>query len=284
MKIKTKAVCFFLGALFVYLIGFLSSASGQEVKNPLSTTHNTMLKEVEIVVTVDNYPHKEGLGTEWGFSCLVKGAEKTILFDTGSSDRTLLTNMQKLGVNPDQVELIVLSHEHADHTRGLQGFLQRNHNVSVYLPASFQKAFKEQVTEVGAKVVEVRDSLEICNGVYSVAFGHEQALLIHTDKGGVLITGCAHPGIVKMIKRAKEVSKSDVTVVMGGFHLKETVLNPISRKEIETIISSFKDLGVKYVGPAHCSGDEAKKLFEEAYKEQYLDLGTGKLILAEKLR
>jgi len=73
------------------------------------------------------------LETAWGFSCLVDGLEKTILFDTGGNSSMLLSNMRKLGVDPQKVEIIVISHLHSDHVGGLRGFLEKDHNLNVFL-------------------------------------------------------------------------------------------------------------------------------------------------------
>jgi len=70
---------------------------------------------------------------------------------------------------------------------------------------------------------------------------------------------------------------------MGGFHLQGS-FGEVSTGEIETTVSNFKDLGVQYVGPTHCSGNEARRLFKEKYKEHYLDLGTGKVIMLKELK
>jgi 7,8-dihydropterin-6-yl-methyl-4-(beta-D-ribofuranosyl)aminobenzene 5'-phosphate synthase len=114
--------------------------------------------------------------------------------------------------------------------------------VVIYLPKSFPKGFKDKVKEYGAKIVEVQGPLKICQEVYSTGeLGtgiKEQSLVIYTEKGLVVITGCAHPGIVKIVNKAKDLVKSDVLLVMGGFHL-----GGESKGEIENIISSFRKLG-----------------------------------------
>ena len=115
-KIISVAVCFLIVLLFPLL------ATGQ--------------KET-ITVICDNYPYKEGLNTSWGFSCLIKGLEKTILFDTGVSGTILLANMTKLGIHPEDIDLVVLSHDHDDHVGGLPGFLEKYHDVTVYFPNTF---------------------------------------------------------------------------------------------------------------------------------------------------
>ncbi len=103
--------------------------------------------------------------------------------------------------------------------------------------------------------------------------------------GGIVITGCAHPGIVEILGKSKELIKDDLLLAMGGFHLQVgTFMGVLSSSELEEIVSSFKDLGVRYVGPTHCSGNEAMELFKKTYQEQYLDLGVGKGIMVEDLK
>jgi len=240
------------------------------------------VKNLTTTVAYDNNRYKEGLETAWGFSAAIAGAEKTILFDTGGGS-SLLDNMAKLAIGPNTIDIVVLSHIHADHTGGLSGFLQENPNVTVYLPESFPKKFKDNARERGARVVEVNESLKICENVYSTGqLGRlikEQSLVVRTNKGLIVITGCAHPGIVKIVTEAKDLLKDDILLVMGGFHLEWA-----TKGRIEKIISDFKQLGVRYVGPCHCSGDKARGLFEEHFGENYIQIGAGKEITLADLQ
>ena len=240
------------------------------------------LKNLKITVVYDNYLYKEGLKTGWGFSCVIEGAEKTILFDTGGDAPTLLYNMEKLGIHPENIDTIVLSHIHGDHVGGLFGFLRENSNVTVHLLKSFDKRFKEDVRSLGAKVVEIHEPAEICKGIYTIGemgfWIKEQSLIVNTDKGLIVITGCAHPGIVNIVAKAKELLGKDVLLVMGGFHLMGK-----SRNEIGKIIDDFRKLGVRYVGASHCSGDTAKKMFEDEYKEYFINVGVGRVIKGDDL-
>jgi 7,8-dihydropterin-6-yl-methyl-4-(beta-D-ribofuranosyl)aminobenzene 5'-phosphate synthase len=235
------------------------------------------LENMSLTIVYDNNPYKEGLSTAWGFSCLIKGAEKTILFDTGGNRTILLANMNKLGINPKDIDLVVLSHIHYDHVGGLEGLLQHNQELTVFFPASFQDRFKYDLIKSGVQTGVIRDSTLICKGVYSTGeLGtriREQSLIIHTDKGILVITGCAHPGIIKIIKTSKNFIRDDVRLIMGGFHLAGT-----SKSVIEDIISKIKKLGVRYAGPCHCSGDLARQLFKMEYGNNYIDVGVGRII------
>jgi 7,8-dihydropterin-6-yl-methyl-4-(beta-D-ribofuranosyl)aminobenzene 5'-phosphate synthase len=227
-----------------------------------------------IWIVYDNNPYDPNLQTEWGFSCLIRGKEKTILFDIGGNGKTLLSNMDKMKIKPEDVDLVVLSHIHGDHTGGLDEFLKKNSRVKVYLPRSFPSGFKKDIKKAGAQCVEVEKPLEICNEVFSNgemgSLIKEQSLIIKTEKGLVVITGCAHPGIVEIVKKAKEFLNEDIYLVMGGFHLLST-----SEKGIEKIINEFQKLGVKKAAPCHCSGELCQQIFEDKYKKDYLKLGVG---------
>ena len=73
-----------------------------------------------------------------------KGLKKTILFDTGRFDSLFMTNINKLGINPESIETVILSHEHPDHVGGLFKFLDINPKVHVYLPESFSNGYKQR--------------------------------------------------------------------------------------------------------------------------------------------
>ena len=183
----------------------------------------TAISDFAITVIYDNNPFKEGLETAWGFSCVVSKTEKTILFDTGGVGALLMRNMKKINVDPNTIDVVVLSHIHGDHTGGLKTFLAENPEVIVYLLKSFPADFKKDIEQYGAKAVEVHEPLKICENVYSTgeidSLIEEQSLIIHTDKGLIVVTGCAHPGIVKIVNEVKNLINDDVLLVMGGFHL-----------------------------------------------------------------
>jgi 7,8-dihydropterin-6-yl-methyl-4-(beta-D-ribofuranosyl)aminobenzene 5'-phosphate synthase len=246
----------------------------------LTLSFNTSLKKanpITIRIIYDNYQFDPQLKAEWGFSCFISCTQKTILFDTGGDGSTLLSNMKKLKIMPEQVDLIFLSHIHGDHTGGLLEFLKKNHKVKVFLPCSFPATFKKEITERGAQYIEVKEPIEICQDVFSTgelgASIKEQSLIIKTEKGLVIITGCAHPGIVDIVKKAKELLNQNIYLVLGGFHLLGS-----SEEGIEKVIYEFKKMEVEKVAPCHCSGEKTRKLFQQKYKKDYISGGVGKVI------
>ncbi len=247
---------------------------------PVAATRKQKLTTVTLTILYDNNEYDNRLQTAWGFSCLVDGLEKTILFDTGGNSSMLLSNMRKLGVDPQKVEVIVISHLHYDHVGGLAGFLKKNHNLTVYLPRSLPQSIKTTVRESEAKLIEVHQPIKICKNGYSTGelgtWIKEQSLVIKTSKGLIVITGCAHPGIVKIVKTAKTQLKSDVYLVLGGFHLCW-----MNAWQIKGIVNGVKKEGVKIVAPCHCSGDLARSTFKKAYGESFILVGAGKRLEIE---
>jgi len=281
-----------LSAMF---LATCTRSKGQIMNEQTEAASTPGVKNLTVTVIYDNNPYKKELKTEWGFAAFITGTEKNILFDTGGG-RVLLDNMEKLAIEPNSIDVVVLSHIHGDHTRGLGSFLEKNSNVTVYLPVSFPEKFKDNVRDHGAKIVEikpvkdktstsneVKESLKICENVYSTGqlgkLIKEQSLIIRTDKGLVVITGCAHPGIVNIVNTAKDLIKDDILLVMGGFHLERA-----TKGRIEKIISAFKQLGVRYVGLCHCSGHKARSLFEKHFGSKYINIGVGKVVTLADLQ
>jgi 7,8-dihydropterin-6-yl-methyl-4-(beta-D-ribofuranosyl)aminobenzene 5'-phosphate synthase len=186
--------------------------------------------------------------------------------------------MRQSGIEPTEIDMVILSHIHGDHTGGLEAFLRRNNRVVVYLPDSFPGNFKQAVTSMGARVEAVPEPRELFPGAYTTGeLGNgirEQALALKTAAGLVVITGCAHPGIVEMVRKAKEISGEEtVCLVIGGFHLGG---EPPSK--IESIAQELRLLSVQRVAPCHCSGDGTRRVFREKFREDYVECGAGKSI------
>jgi 7,8-dihydropterin-6-yl-methyl-4-(beta-D-ribofuranosyl)aminobenzene 5'-phosphate synthase len=228
---------------------------------------------VTITVVYDNNPYDPRLKTAWGFGCLVETDQATILFDTGGDGAMLLGNMTTLKIDPQSIEVVVLSHIHSDHTGGLGALLGTGARPTVYAPRSFPARFKADVRSL-TTLEEVTGPAEILPGVYTTGeMGSgivEQALAIETSEGLVVITGCAHPGVVEMVRRAKQISEAEVYLALGGFHL-----GGASRQKIGRIIADLQALGVRRVAPCHCTGDQAIKAFADAFGAGFIQNGVG---------
>ena len=249
------------------------------IPSPTVTPEQTVVspaeeeQSVRFTVVYDNNAYDRSLRTEWGFACWVEVGEATVLFDTGGDSATLLGNMATLDLDPQAIDAVVLSHIHGDHTGGLAGLLDTGTRPTVYAPAAFPASFKADV-RARTDLVEVTGAMEIVPGAYTtgpVGSGIvEQALVVGTDAGWVVVTGCAHPGIVEMVRRAKEATAGEVVWVMGGFHL-----GSASQRQIGRIIDELRALGVQRVAPCHCTGDRARRMFADAYGTDCTLAGVG---------
>jgi 7,8-dihydropterin-6-yl-methyl-4-(beta-D-ribofuranosyl)aminobenzene 5'-phosphate synthase len=225
---------------------------------------------MKIIIIYDNKTLEPNLTSGWGFSCLVGD---DLLFDTGGDGRTLLSNMTKMGIDPAGIRTVVLSHAHGDHTGGLGALLGTGVRPTVYVPRSFPARFKADVRSL-TTLVEVHGPVEIRPGIHTTGeVGRglvEQALAVETGDGLVVVTGCAHPGVVEMARRARESVGGKVYLVMGGFHLGGT-----SQRRVKAIIADFRQLGVQRVAPCHCTGDRAIGTFAEEYGGDFVEAGVG---------
>jgi len=240
-------------------------------------TENAEQGRLRLYVVFNNVPYKAGLETGWGFSCLIEGLDKTVLFDTGGNGHILLSNMQQLGLDARAVDAVVLSHIHDDHTGGLGTFLAHNSDVTVYMPESFPTSFLQEVKHYGATIETVSSPRLLMDSVYSTGeMGwavKEQALIVDTREGLIVMTGCAHPDVSEMAERAKTYRGKNIYLLMGGFHLRSK-----SDAEIRVIIRHLKALGVKKVAPGHCTGDNAIRMFRDEWADDFIEGGLGAVI------
>ncbi len=283
-----KAIIFLLIILILILILGVYFSLPKLLKKPVIEETETKLEavpekleRVSIITLYDNYLIDSRLKTGWGFSCLIKTNKKMILFDTGADSETLLSNMEKMKTSPKQIDLVVLSHIHGDHIGGLEGILRENRDISVYIPSSFPDSMRRNIETYGAKYQDVKKARKISEGVWSAGelgtWIKEQSLVINSEKGLIVITGCAHPGIVNIIEKAKEMfPKQSVYLVLGGFHL-----SGASDSELKGIIDKFRKIGVQKTAPCHCSGNRCRELFKKEYQNDFIENGVGKIINIE---
>lgn len=248
-----------------------------------SYTTTTNIRDLQLTIIYDNTAFDNRLTSEWGFGVLVEYDGHKVIFDTGGSD-TFMENMHILGIDPKIIEAVILSHEHGDHTGGLASFLSEANQPVVYLPEAFSQSFKRMVSNL-TEVIEVSSSIEIFPGIYSTGqmYGgevYEQGLAIDLGNEIVVITGCAHPGIVRMVRYGRravqpgeDANYKPIALVIGGFHL-----GSMRREPVEAIIEDLLDLGVKQISPTHCTGVLAISVFAETFGDDFVPGGAGQVI------
>lgn len=261
----------------ILLMVKISGSPMGDLKKDSENSPQSACPPLSITIIVDNYPGYPGMQTEWGFAAYVQYGDHEYLFDTGASSQVFSANLQTLGIDLKSCEGIMISHAHGDHIGGLPFVLGQIGGSKVYLLSAFPSALK-QIVEDRADIIEVpSEGLCLTEGLHLTGLVPnlipEQALVVETDRGLVIVTGCAHPGVVDIVRLVKERFDNDIHLLLGGFHL----LN-LGPEELQDTISELQELGVENVAPTHCTGDEAIAAFRAEYGFNFIQLGAGKVV------
>jgi len=211
---------------------------------------------MKVTIIYDNEVRSEGLTADWGFACLVEAHGRKILFDTGASGPILMGNMEKLGIDPQVIEDVVISHAHWDHTGGLGDFLSANSDVTLYVPSSFSVR-----DDAACNVVTVKGAATLSDGINSTGelHGMEQSLVVVTERGTVIIAGCSHPGVEEIL--AASLQFGSPYALIGGLH-------GFDKYEV------VKDLGM--ICATHCT--EHIREIQSRYPQTFIQGGAGRVI------
>jgi len=227
----------------------------------------------EITILYDNRASGE-LRPGWGFSAHIRTDGTTVMLDTGADKLVLEHNARQLGIQLESVAALALSHDHCDHIGAVTSVLHKG--LHLYVPQAIAKQF-DSVRRAGIDLHSVKAPTDIAPGIQSIGqMGREipeQALLVEGIEGPVLITGCAHMGIAKLISRATELAGTPMALVIGGFHLFDHTDDDTGR-----VIEQLTNLGVQQIGACHCIGDEAMTAMHEAWGENFIDISVGTTI------
>ena len=263
-------------------------------------------------------PHlKSKHGLSFFIQAKINDDKVTLLMDTGPSADALLHNVEAMKVNLEDVDAIVLSHAHYDHTCGLiEALKQMKKRVPVIgHPTLFEPKLSPMphlrsigapfrvsgLESVGGVPLLTVDPVKIADGIATTgevpriaAFEtvkgfwtvqnkrfvddmmlDDQSLVIDIKgKGLVVVSGCAHSGIINTIKYAQKMAgNSRVYAVLGGFHL-----NSADAKRIDATVDELEKFDPQFVGPCHCTGKKASKKLAEAFGDRCRILHTGDII------
>jgi len=215
----------------------------------------------------------------WGVSFLIG---EDVLFDTFGDPGALLNNMRKFNIETAKIKHIILSHDDWDHIAGLWHLIQNRKDITVFICPGCKTEIKERIASFGVKVVEIGGLTQIKDDIYSTGelYGEsdvekicEQSVVIKTAGGLTVICGCAHPGILDILRHVKEHFHNDVYSLVGGFHLKNNDDETNAR-----IIKDLRELGVRRIAPMHCVGKRATKMMSKVFASGFILAKEGGII------
>ncbi len=217
------------------------------------------------------------LATGIGFSSLVG---KDLLFDAGNDGGSLLKNMDVLEIDPTEINTVIISHDHWDHTGGLEDLLAMKPGITVYGCPGFSSELKQTVAlnngvyKSGIGYRQIRPGIfltgEMITG-YKGADLVEQAMVLRSENGISIVTGCAHPGIVRIIDNVlEEFSSESIYTIAGGFHLRHHDEN-----ELQEVLQQMKKREISFFAPMHCTGQRAIETFSSMFGNRVKKLASG---------
>ncbi len=236
---------------------------------------------MKISVIFDNLA-SEGFVPAWGLSIFVElPSGERILFDTGSSCKVWEKNATRLGINFDSFDFVFLSHFHWDHVgSALDAAFASKKKKHFLITEGFSKAFASEIARNGHTVFLVREPYRFSENLFSLGametgIGnlYEHSLIAFFDGEYLLFVGCSHPGILRIVSRAVELTGKPPYLVIGGFHLLgESELN------IPLIAEEMLNAGVKYVAPCHCTGERGREIFASVFGNRFIDVRAGTIL------
>jgi 7,8-dihydropterin-6-yl-methyl-4-(beta-D-ribofuranosyl)aminobenzene 5'-phosphate synthase len=234
--------------------------------------------DVRFTIVYDDIAATRAVQAGWGFACVAEVGSTRLLFDTGSDGSVLLGNLERLEIMPREIEMVVISHNRYSHIGGLEEFLKVNPNVTVCIPRSFPALLAGAIKKSGAELIRASSFAILRPHVFTLGeiagVFREQAIAIRSSRGVVIITGCAHNKTIDIVQRAKDIfTEEPIHLVLGGFHL-----HGFGDSERSTIVNGFQELRVEKVAPSHCTEETAREMFGQAYGEDYIELGVGRVI------
>ena len=270
--------------------------------------------QLKITTLCENTASGPGIVAEWGWSIFIESDDLNVLFDTGAGIAAV-RNADKLGIDLNAIDKIVLSHAHSDHTGGLRDILtktggreviahpaiwiskysmQNDDKKAVYRGIPFAREELEKFAEFNLDKKPVRISENILttgeiprltdyetieshfytkqkDALQPDNFPDDLALICQTDKGLVIVLGCAHRGIINTVQHARKITGVDIVhMVIGGTHL-----YPKNDEQIDKTIQALKELNVRKIGVSHCTGFKAAMKFAEAFGDRFFMNNAG---------
>jgi 7,8-dihydropterin-6-yl-methyl-4-(beta-D-ribofuranosyl)aminobenzene 5'-phosphate synthase len=270
-----------------------------------------------MTILVDAFGERADLRMDWGYAALIEYAGKRILFDTGNDSEMFRHNIETLGIDLTNIDFVVISHRHGDHTDGLRYLLSINPDVPIYVPNDeyfggptprvfFARSVETLPTRMRyfdgdvpdplphgspwrhANLHRVDAALEIAPGirvVRNISSGGsftetpELSLVLDTPDGQVLVVGCSHPGIEGILESVQARTRP-VRLLIGGLHwvtTPDSVVESLAARLVE-------QWNVKAIAPGHCTGEFGFAVLERLYGRHYRYAGVGSVLTLDDSR
>ncbi len=292
--------------LRILLLAVLSWAGVSLAEPPSRESPN------RVTILYDSFGKSPAITLDWGYAALVEYGGTRILFDTGNNARVFEHNVRALGVDLKNIDFVVISHRHADHTSGINYLLSVNPKVKIYVPDEPWGLFARgvpndfyrkdpdlpaemryyggkppQILEAGTpwpggNFVAVPAKTEVAPGVFILAgVSHnpgtlelkELSLAIKGPQGVIVIVGCSHPGLEHILEQARSIDPH-VYIVFGGFHYIQK--NDV---DVQQLAAELHDtLKVDRIAPGHCTGEPEFAALKKAFGEKYQYAGAGTVV------
>jgi 7,8-dihydropterin-6-yl-methyl-4-(beta-D-ribofuranosyl)aminobenzene 5'-phosphate synthase len=287
----------------------IMTAAVAQPESQASSSQRDAAKD-HITVLYDAFGRDPSMTKDWGFSALIEVRGKRILFDTGNNSEVFAHNIKAKGVDLTTLDFVVMSHRHGDHMGGLNYLLSVNPNVTIYapkenfgvfgssLPGTFYRRnealprdmryFDGEPPETlyfgtpwpQGKFTWISKSIEVASGFHLIVLKGswgvdldvmEISLAIDTPEGAVLVVGCSHPTIERIVEATKAAMNEPIHLIVGGLHLL-----PAKDEETQRIGTALRDTWkVAWIAPAHCTGEPAFAILKKIFGDRYLYAGLG---------
>lgn len=297
-------------ALFSLAFALTAAGPAAAAPEPETASPSADPDKAQITILYDAFGKASSMTRDWGFSAYIEYGGKRILFDTGNNAEIFAHNVEAKGIDLAKLDFVVMSHRHGDHTSGLNHLLKVNPGVKIYapqenfgvfgaaLPGTFYRRDETLPPEMryfdgnppgelrfgspwpDANFTWIGKDTQVAPGFTIIALTgkwgadfelREISLAIDTPSGVVLIVGCGHTMIEKIVQQTKATINKPIHLVLGGFHLL-----PAKDDEIKAIAANLHDdAKVGFIAPAHCTGEPAFRILKESFGDDYVYTGLG---------
>ena len=271
---------------------------------------------MKIINLIEDTPGREGCLYEHGLSFYVETGKHKILVDTGATDAFLI-NAENLGIDITKIDTVILSHGHYDHSGGLLAFAKKNTSAQIYMQQSAGEAYfgvrkdkkvyigidKEILELPGLHMIEgeleLDEELSLFSGIMGRRmwpksnlrlkkkagneyvqddFAHEQCLVITVEGKNILLSGCAHNGILNILDRYRELYGATPDVVISGFHMVQKMYRDEDIKRIQNTAEELKRYPTVFF-TGHCTGKEAFDVMKAIMGDRLREIHSGTEVL-----